>query len=325
MQRFNPERELSKIQQSKQSSMKGQAKFLILPIFAIVCCAATILSTSYSAVNLTTNKNTYNIKIEIINGEEDAYIKQVKGGYFEAKIASDATFGSINCTSGNLKYDPENQVVYSENITEDTTCIVSFMNDGNKIFSISNLDSVKDNDGDSYYFKGDTTSNYLSYKGDLYRIVRINGDGSLRLMLDNSIGSYSYGSTNKYEMSDVKKEIDLWYENKYSNDERVVRKDYDLNNYMEYDLYNLYNLTNYAYYNVGLLSLREVELINKDTETSYISSNTLLSNGYNLNEVWTSTGKISKETKAEVHPVISLKYEKLKGQGTKEMPYEIEE
>ena len=40
----------------------------------------------------------------------------------------------------------------------------------------------KDDDGTTYYFAGNTTENYLQFGGFYWRIVRINGDNSIRII-----------------------------------------------------------------------------------------------------------------------------------------------
>lgn len=44
-----------------------------------------------------------------------------------------------------------------------------------------------DEDGISYYFRGSVKNNYLKINNLYFRIVRINGDGSVRLILDNTL------------------------------------------------------------------------------------------------------------------------------------------
>jgi hypothetical protein len=46
------------------------------------------------------------------------------------------------------------------------------------------LFKTEDNDGVSYYWRGATTTNYLKFGGFCWRIVRINGDGSIRMIYD---------------------------------------------------------------------------------------------------------------------------------------------
>ena len=106
------------------------------------------------------------------------------------------------------------------------------------------LYQMEDDDGISYYYRGSVNNNYVKYAGVYWRIIRINGDGSVRLLYAgttaNASGSglniksaafnskrnnpayvgYMYGSTlnTSYEKtnanendSNIKKELDNWY------------------------------------------------------------------------------------------------------------------
>ena len=106
------------------------------------------------------------------------------------------------------------------------------------------LYQMADDDGISYYYRGSVNNNYVKYAGAYWRIIRINGDGSVRLLYAgttaNASGSglniksaafngkrdnpayvgYMYGSTlnTSYEKtnanendSNIKKELDNWY------------------------------------------------------------------------------------------------------------------
>ena len=71
------------------------------------------------------------------------------------------------------------------------------------------LNTVPDDYGTSYYYRGNVLDNYVSFAGQTWRIVRINGDGSVRLILnglntqtkynankdDNAYIGYMYGLT----------------------------------------------------------------------------------------------------------------------------------
>ena len=46
--------------------------------------------------------------------------------------------------------------------------------------------SAQDDYGTSYYFRGAVTNNYVKFAGFYWRIVRINGDGSIRLIYDGT-------------------------------------------------------------------------------------------------------------------------------------------
>ena len=45
---------------------------------------------------------------------------------------------------------------------------------------------AEDDWGDSYYFRGAVTNNYVKFAGYYWRIVRINGDGSIRIIYDGT-------------------------------------------------------------------------------------------------------------------------------------------
>ena len=106
---------------------------------------------------------------------------------------------------------------------------------------------MEDDDGISYYYRGSVNNNYVKYAGAYWRIIRINGDGSVRLLYagttanasgtglniksstafntkrDNpAYNGYMYGSTlnESYEKttanendSNIKKVLDDWYKN----------------------------------------------------------------------------------------------------------------
>ena len=44
------------------------------------------------------------------------------------------------------------------------------------------LYAIEDADGTSYYYRGSVSNNYVSFAGYYWRIIRINGDGSIRLL-----------------------------------------------------------------------------------------------------------------------------------------------
>ena len=115
------------------------------------------------------------------------------------------------------------------------------------------LCSAPDNYGTSYYYRGNVTNNYVKFANFYWRIVRINGDGSIRMIYDgtsahtngeasedriigtsvynekykdNAYIGYMYGtpSSSTYEEthanindSTIKKYIDIWYENNIKN------------------------------------------------------------------------------------------------------------
>ena len=104
------------------------------------------------------------------------------------------------------------------------------------------LNNAPDDYGTSYYFRGNVLDNYVSFADKTWRIVRINGDGTVRLILDDvaknsndtvietafnssendnayvgymygTVGSTTYDATHEnINDSTIKKAVDKWYE-----------------------------------------------------------------------------------------------------------------
>lgn len=55
--------------------------------------------------------------------------------------------------------------------------------------------SIEDNLGTSYYFRGDVENNYVKFANNNWRIIRINGDGTVRMILDSPVGTATLGAT----------------------------------------------------------------------------------------------------------------------------------
>ena len=58
--------------------------------------------------------------------------------------------------------------------------------------------------GNSYYYRGAEDDNYVVFAGRLWRIIRINGDGSIRIILNTSLDGYTEYSNDIGDMSPSK-------------------------------------------------------------------------------------------------------------------------
>lgn len=67
--------------------------------------------------------------------------------------------------------------------------------------------ATTDNDGTTYYFRGDVKNNYVYFAGFYWRVVRINGNGSIRLVYQgttaDATGTATSPSTTKYNNANV--------------------------------------------------------------------------------------------------------------------------
>lgn len=83
--------------------------------------------------------------------------------------------------------------------------------------------------GNSIIFRGSIDNNYVSFGGNIWRILQIDEDGNLRLILNNTISTGAYNSTSSissedevetvlgYANSSIKSTIDSWYTTNLSN------------------------------------------------------------------------------------------------------------
>ena len=89
--------------------------------------------------------------------------------------------------------------------------------------------STETNTGEpTYYFRGDVKDNYVSFAGETWRIVRINEDGTIRLIMQNGINNNSTYKFNSninsvdymyYSNSEAKPTLENWYNTNIGNNE----------------------------------------------------------------------------------------------------------
>ncbi len=87
-----------------------------------------------------------------------------------------------------VNYNMDTKTISVVPIAEKTRCYLYF--DKKVTASDTILDRInnqgiftdKDDDGDSYYWRGDAGNNYLKFANRWWRIIRINGDGTIRII-----------------------------------------------------------------------------------------------------------------------------------------------
>ena len=335
MKKIDLDRELSRIQNGGTNKRSNKYLPITISLFLCIFCVVGILSFSFAMSKVETSKEEYSIKINIQNGYQSLYVKRVDGSYFSDVIDSEYQIGEIFCKSGNLKYDISNRVVYAETIKEDTECTLIFKKEDTGI-NLDELKEIADNDGISYYFPADAQNNYFMLNYMLFRIVRINGDGSYRLVLNTSINELAFGDTN-YDNSNVNLYLKEWYNNNLITNENIIRKDFDNGKYnvAKTDFgKNLVNIGGYSLDYIGLLSANEILKINgsyKIDKASYLSGSYYTMNETDENTVWAVNSDLEltpvlKSTVLGIRPVISIKTDNIKiiGSGTVDEPYKIE-
>ena len=170
---------------------------------------------------------TYTLKVIYNNSEENQIVDSGK------KI--DAKISFIGATLKNAILASAKTAASSSDATR--TTMGSTVTEFTSISGANEhvLNNAPDDYGTSYYFRGNVTDNYVTFANKTWRIVRINGDGSVRLVLDSSagtakfnsssndnayvgymygtVGSTTYDATHKnINDSTIKKAVDKWYE-----------------------------------------------------------------------------------------------------------------
>ena len=151
------------------------------------------------AKDLVEGKNTLPIRVIAEDGSEKIY--------------------NVNVTRKREATSLKNEIMKNTVITANPTLTTSSnnSNDASGLYK-----STATNTGDpTYYFRGNVENNYVSFAGQTWRIVRVNEDGTIRIVMQdviNSNATYKFNSTYNnyrymyYTNSQVKSTLESWYQ-----------------------------------------------------------------------------------------------------------------
>ena len=93
-------------------------------------------------------------------------------------------------------------------LAKETILANSKVNEGTPDFSqVATTDEgiykAEDDWGDSYYFRGAVENNYVKFAGYYWRIIRINGDGSIRIIYDGTSAHANGESSNDRQIGNT--------------------------------------------------------------------------------------------------------------------------
>lgn len=153
----------------------------------------------------------------------------IKEGYFKGNEINPLT---------NKKYNDEDKVVI---ITKNGSVSYKIISGKTLIKEIKESNIVK-NINNEYYYSGSNPSNYISFRNNLYRIVKVDKNDNIYIInnqlekeikksdVESFINSYK---NDNYEMLDVFKEIKLLDYNTYLNTKNGKNNSYlDVDNYI---------------------------------------------------------------------------------------------
>lgn len=205
-----------------------------------------------------------------------------------------------------------------------------------KELKVNNQDKLK-NINNTLYFNGNVETNYVTYSGILWRVIKIEENNVITLVSNNSLTSLAFGENTEYTNSYV----NTWLNRSDKNNSGILEK--NLNSMITYlknaDLCadKIDNVNDYSCENINndyfITTLSIEDYINTGADNGFINTKEsfYLSNQASDNNVWyiNSDGKINKTGGTDimgVKPVIKLKenLELISGTGSKDDPYVIE-
>ena len=168
---------------------------------------------------------------------------------YKINSVTDTTVNNVDKYSRSANY---NTITKADKYNSTSTSVLT---------SESGVYKTEDDDGESYYFRGKIDNNYVSFANNLWRIVRINGDGSIRLIHASDIGTskfnpvrrmgYTYNNENACTkespcISDYNKETSAFANNKTATDSivKTYLEEWYINNLKDYD--DKINLSNFC-------------------------------------------------------------------------------
>ena len=147
---------------------------------------------------------TYSSTYEV---DEGGYIilTNAKTGKF-SEIYQDLVGKYIICEEGDAsssacKNELSSKINWIEKVTETTETTLKANVFVGKATIKNKLNVISDNDGISYFYRGNVKDNYINFDDKCWRIIRIEGDGSIKMILDdntNTCESSSYNPKNGF-------------------------------------------------------------------------------------------------------------------------------
>ncbi len=157
------------------------------------------------------NSNVTKINVEV-RDSEDHVIKELNNLTKNEKLINLNSINSLETLRFKIVFEPKEVVNFKSTLrveneslsTNSFDDLILLNNDvvapltrvGNEIATMDEgLINTIDNKGTTHYFRGNAEDNYVKLGKLMFRIVRINGDGTVRLVLDNVLDKqYVYNS-----------------------------------------------------------------------------------------------------------------------------------
>ncbi len=204
---------------------------------------------TFSVTNLTDEDVEYYIRMDQVDGDITGVVYDLSEASQADTISNEFGASSVldeTIEAGQTKrytltvHNPNNQTftftihVDLENNSShfaDTIIAQNTEVDANsaELENVEGLIKVSDDTVESYYFRGNITNNYVSFANQMWRIVRINPDGTVKLILDGVTEDMISMETNAeqmsssaFENSNVYTSLLEWYSNDLETYDRFI-------------------------------------------------------------------------------------------------------
>ena len=218
--------------------------------------------------------------------------KDLSGGVNTLPIRVIAEDGSekiynVNVTRKREATSLKNEIMKNTVVTANPTLTTSSNNtsDASGLYA-----STATNTGEpTYYFRGNVENNYVSFAGQTWRIVRVNEDGTIRIIMQDGINNNAYIKFNSnynnytymyYTNSEAKTQLENWYQTNIGSKSDLAKNVVSDNYYCEQA-------------KVKRASYFTSENANMTTYTSYIPNFKCTTDGNNKGLVNASVGLIT--------------------------------
>ena len=204
MAKFNREKVLRQLEFKRK--WRSYSRYVYIAVPCVLCCLLCL----YFAYS------------KFFVSEEQAVIRTTVGAYIDGEYSSTIpgkndgyVVENVVCDNGAVgKWNNDKWGLLTTNLTKRTKCNVYFkklvtkvpdiiaqldtsgkcptVNDDGSV-SVTGVEATNgylckapDAYGDSYYYRGNVTNNYVKFADKYWRIVRINGDGTVRVIYDGT-------------------------------------------------------------------------------------------------------------------------------------------
>lgn len=341
------------------------ATILIIVILVIVSACSGSSNNTYEQIEanmVSAAKKYYSSKKEKLPKEENGSVKVTIGTLVETELLDEIydPKDKTNKCSGNVevtKVGDEYSYVpfltckgnYEPEYLKDIVINSGVDEYGNGIYQM---------DGD-YVYRGDDVNNYVKFNEQLWRIIRVKEDGSIKLILANSTQEvYTWdtkynseskrnsGNTSDYLLTDIRKSLNEYYDNTFTsnNKSKIISKNICIGSYLLTDSFNVekecsvikenekISLLNASDYKEASLDSGCTNLNSRECENrNYLSSDEITTwllnasseNTYKVMYLYDYIDDSYANNTKKINPVIYLSYKVVisYGNGTMENPY----